>query len=166
MLRKRIAEKLGFRASDCIVCEDVPAGVLAGKAAGLLFAIGVVAVGFLAVPIMTTGAAYDLCQTAGWKHGLYKRPTEAREFYNAITVFSLLAMGINFLGINPMKALVWAGIVQGFSTPPLMLLIMLMTNNRKIMGDRVNSRIANVFGWLTTVAIFAATIALVSTWIR
>lgn len=138
---------------------------VAGPAAGVLFAVGVVGVGFLAVPIMTMGAAYDLAQTMGWKHGLHAKPGEAGKFYAAITVFTLLAMGMNFLGFNPMKALVFAGIVQGFSTPPLMLLIMIMTNDRKIMGDRVNGRAMNVLGWATTVVIFAATAALVATWI-
>jgi Mn2+/Fe2+ NRAMP family transporter len=138
---------------------------VAGNAAGLLFAIGVVAVGFLAVPIMTTGAAYDLAQTMGWPHGLYKKPAEAKKFYVAITIISLIAMGLNFIGMNPMKALVWAGIVQGFSTPFLMLLIMLMTNNRAIMGDRVNGLGINILGWVTTAAIGAATLGLVVSWL-
>ncbi|HSU14924.1 divalent metal cation transporter [Longimicrobium sp.] len=138
---------------------------LAGSAAGVLFALGVIGVGFLAVPIMTTGAAYDLAQTLGWKHGLHTRPREAKKFYAAIAGFTLLAMGMNFLGFNPMKALVFAGIVQGFSTPPLMLLIMLMTNNREIMGERVNGRAMNVLGWTTTAVIFAATGALIVTWV-
>jgi Mn2+/Fe2+ NRAMP family transporter len=139
---------------------------LAGKAAGLLFAIGVIGVGFLAVPVMTIGAAYDVCQTFGWKHGLHAKPAEAKKFYIAITVFTILAVCLNFLGINPIKALVWAGIVQGFSTPPLLLIIMLMTNNRKIMGRWTNSRRLNVLGWVTTIAIFAATFGLIYTWIR
>ena len=134
---------------------------LAGNAAGWLFAIGVIGVGFLAVPVMTIGAAYDLSQTLGWKHGLHAKPKEARKFYIAITVFTFLAMGLNFFGINPMKALVWAGIVQGFSTPFLMLLVMLITNNRQIMGRWVNSRAMNILGWVTTVAIFAAAVGLV-----
>ena len=136
---------------------------LAGNAAGILFALGVIGVGFLAVPVMTIGAAYDLCQTFGWKHGLHVKPREARKFYIAITIFTLLAMGLNFFGINPMKALVWAGIVQGFSTPFLMLLIMLITNNRAIMGKWTNTRAMNVLGWITTAAIFAAMIGLVIT---
>ena len=137
---------------------------LAGDAAAVLFALGVIGVGFLAVPIMTTGAAYDLCQVVGWKHSLHAKPSEAKKFYAAIGVFTILAMSMNFLGFNPMKALVFSGVVQGFSTPPLLLLIMLMTNNRKIMGDRVNTFWLNVLGWLTTAAIFAATIGLVVTW--
>jgi Mn2+/Fe2+ NRAMP family transporter len=137
---------------------------LAGDAAGMLFAIGVVGVGFLAVPIMTTGAAYDLCQVVGWKHSLHARPSEAKKFYLTIAAFTALAMGMNFLGFNPMKALVFSGIVQGFSTPPLLLLIMLMTNNRKIMGQQTNSRGINILGWITTAAIFAASGGLVVSW--
>jgi NRAMP (natural resistance-associated macrophage protein)-like metal ion transporter len=137
---------------------------LAGEAASVLFALGVIGVGFLAVPIMTTGAAYDLCQVMGWKSSLHAKPSQAKKFYACIGVFTVLAMCLNFLGFNPMKALVYSGIVQGFSTPPLLLLIMLMTNNRKIMGDRVNTRGMNILGWITTLAIFAATAGLVATW--
>jgi Mn2+/Fe2+ NRAMP family transporter len=139
---------------------------LAGRAAGFLFALGIVAVGFLAVPIMTAGAAYDVAQSMGWKNGLGKKPGEAKGFYLSITFFTLLGMCLNFFGFNPMKMLVFSGIVQGFSTPVLMLLIMLMTNRRDIMGSRVNTRAANILGWLTTAAVFAATVALVITWLR
>ncbi len=111
---------------------------VAGDAAGLLFALGVIGVGFLAVPVMTSGAAYDLCQTLGWKYGLSERPSQAPGFYAATGLFAAAGLGINFFGFNPMKALVVAAIVQGFSTPPLMLLILLTTNNREIMGNRVN----------------------------
>ncbi len=137
---------------------------LAGDAAGVLFALGVIGVGFLAVPIMTTGAAYDLAQVMGWKHSLHAKPREAKQFYLAIGAFTALAMGMNFLGFNPMKALVFSGVVQGFSTPPLLLLIMLMTNNPKIMGKQTNGRGLNILGWVTTAAIFAATAGLVASW--
>jgi NRAMP (natural resistance-associated macrophage protein)-like metal ion transporter len=137
---------------------------LAGEAASVLFAVGVVAVGFLAVPIMTTGAAYDICQAFGWPHGLHARPSEAKAFYGIIAAFSCVAMTMNFFGFNPMRALVVAGIVQGFSTPPLMLLIMRLTGNRHIMGESVNGLAINVLGWATTIAIFGATSGLVWTW--
>jgi NRAMP (natural resistance-associated macrophage protein)-like metal ion transporter len=138
---------------------------IAGHAAGVLFAVGVISVGFLAVPIMTTGAAYDLCQAFGWKHGLHFPPGEVKRFNAAIAIFTALGMSLNFFGINPMKALVWSSIVQGVSTSLLMFLIMLITNNRKIMGRWVNTRALNVFGWITTVAIFAASAALIFSWI-
>lgn len=137
---------------------------LAGAAAGVLFAAGVIGVGFLAIPVMTAGAAYDLCQAMGWSYGLHARPRDAKRFYAAIVVFTVIAMAMNFIGFNPMKALVWAGIVQGFSTPPLMLLLLLLTANRELMGERVNGRFISVLGWVTVGAIFAATGGLVVTW--
>src|SRR4051812_35360859 len=133
---------------------------LAGRAAGVLFALGVVGVGFLAVPVMTTGAAYDLSQSLGWHNTLGAKPSEAGKFYGSIVGMTVIAVAINFLGFNPMKLLVWSGIVQGFSTPPLMLLIVLMTNNRRIMGDRVNTRAMNILAGLTTAAIFLASAGL------
>jgi Mn2+/Fe2+ NRAMP family transporter len=139
---------------------------VAGKLAGVLFAIGVISVGFLAVPIMTTGAAYDLCQALGWKHGLHYPPAEVKRFNAAIAVFTVLAVSLNFLGINPMKALVWSSIVQGVSTPFLMLLIMLITTNRKIMGRWTNTKPLTVLGWITTFAIFSASLGLLITWLR
>jgi Mn2+/Fe2+ NRAMP family transporter len=136
---------------------------LAGNAAGMLFTAGIVAVGFLAIPIMTVGAAYDIAQTAGWPHGLHAKPRQAKKFYLAIAAFTAVAAAINFFGFNPMKVLVWSGIVQGFSTPPLLLMIMLLTNDRTVMGDRTNGPGINILGWLTTILIAAATIALVVT---
>jgi Mn2+/Fe2+ NRAMP family transporter len=114
---------------------------------------------------MTTGTAYDLCQSVGWRHVLYRKPAEAKKFYVGIAIFTLIGIGLNFFGINQMKALVFAGIVQGFSPPPLMLLIMRMTNNRAIMGNRVNGGAINILGWITTVAIFAASAGLVVSWL-
>jgi NRAMP (natural resistance-associated macrophage protein)-like metal ion transporter len=137
---------------------------LAGSGAGLLFLLGVIGVGFLAVPVMTTGAAYDIAQAFGWRHSLHAKPNQAKKFYAAVIGLTLIGVAMNFLGFNPMKALVWAGVVQGFSTPPLLLLIMLMTNNRAIMGDKVNSLAINVLGWITTAVIFAASAGLIISW--
>jgi Mn2+/Fe2+ NRAMP family transporter len=113
---------------------------------------------------MTTGAAYDLSQCLGWHNTLGAKPAEAGRFYGAIVVVTVAAVAVNFLGLNPMKVLVWSGIVQGFSTPPLMLLILLMTNNRRIMGNRVNTRSMNVLAGITTAAIFLASAGLVVSW--
>jgi len=137
---------------------------LAGAGASVLFTLGIIGVGCLAVPVMTAGAAYDLAQSFGWKASLHARPGEAPKFYWAIAGLTALAVLLNFLGFNPMRALVWSGIVQGFSTPPLLLLIMLMTNDRNIMGEKVNSAWMNALGWITTMAVFAASAGLVVTW--
>lgn len=139
---------------------------LAGKFAELLFTLGVIGVGFIAVPVMTAGAAYDFCQTFRLRHGLHTPARLSRAFYAAIIIITIIAMGMNFLGLNPIKTLVWAGIVQGLSTPFLMLLLMRMTNNRKIMGRWVNTPALNILGWLTTAAIFAAAICLIVFWVK
>jgi len=138
---------------------------IAGKFASLLFTLGIIGVGLLAVPVMTTGAAYDLCQSAGWRTGLSLKPGEGKIFYGAITFFTLSAAALNFIGINPMHALVFAGIVQGFSTPPLMILIMVITNRRSIMGDQTNHRAINMLGWCTTVVISAASLSLIASYL-
>jgi Mn2+/Fe2+ NRAMP family transporter len=137
---------------------------LAGPAAKYLFALGVVGVGLLAIPVMTIGSAYDLAQGIGVRATLHAQPRQAKFFYGTIIVVTALAAGLNFLGFNPMKALVWSGIVQGFSVPPLLLMMMLMTNDRRLMGDRVNNRLTNVAGWMTTGITGLATVCLVVTW--
>ncbi|MBY6263957.1 divalent metal cation transporter [Azospirillum sp. 412522] len=137
---------------------------LAGEAAKYLFAAGVAGVGFLAVPVMTTGAAYDVVQGMGREGSLHDRPGENKLFYGVIAIVTVLAVAMNFLGFNPMKALVWSGIVQGFSVPPLLLLMMLLTNSRKVVGARTNGRLTNVLGWATTLVTFLCTVALVVTW--
>lgn len=138
---------------------------LAGAGAKYLFALGVVGVGFLAVPVMTTGAAYDLVQGLGREGSLHARPREAPLFHGTIAAVTALAVALNFLGFNPMRALVWSGIVQGFSVPPLLLLMMLMTRDRRMMGERANGWLTATLGWLTTAVTFAATLCLVVTWL-
>jgi NRAMP (natural resistance-associated macrophage protein)-like metal ion transporter len=159
-----------FRAgkTDIITAADAAQALrpLAGNAAGFLFAAGVIGVGFLAVPVMTIGAAYDICQSFGWKYGLHAEKGQARPFDVVIIVLTMVAVGLNFFGINPMKALIFAGIVQGASTPFLMLLIMRITNSRRIMGQWVNGRAINILGWLTTATMIAATVGLIICWLR
>ncbi len=133
---------------------------LAGAAAGALFAVGVVAVGLLAIPVMTVGAAYVVCDALGWKSGLSARPKDARPFYLVTAATTAAATAFNYLGFNPIHALVGAGIVQGCLAPLLMLLILQMTNNRQIMGRWTNSRPANLLGALTLLLATAAVIAL------
>ena len=138
---------------------------VAGEAAKLLFAAGIVGVGFLAVPVMTTGAAYDLVQGMGREGSLHDAPDENRLFYAIIAAVTLLAIMLNFLGFNPMKALVWSGIVQGFSVPPLLFLMMLLTNRPGVVGARTNGRWTNMLGWTTTGVTFLCALSLASSWL-
>ena len=138
---------------------------LAGRAASLLFAIGVIGVGILAVPVLTTGPAYALAETFGWKHGLDNRPQHAKEFYAVITLSTFVALAIAFSPINAITALVWASVLMGLLAPPLMVIIMLITGNREIMGDRVNGTGVKIMGWATTAAVTAAAVGLIWTWL-
>jgi len=136
---------------------------LAGDAAGLLLAVGLMGAGFLAVPILSGSAAYAMSEAFGWKYGLDSRPGHAKQFYGVIAAATLVGLGINFIGISPIDALFWTAVINGFVAPPLLVLIMLVSNNRKVMGERVNGLWLNVLGWLATLLMFAAAIGLVFT---
>jgi NRAMP (natural resistance-associated macrophage protein)-like metal ion transporter len=139
---------------------------LAGGWAELLFALGLVGSGFLAVPVLTTASAYALCEACRWKQGLNQKPHRARAFYGVIVASTLVGMLINFAGINPVDALFWTAVLNGCLAPPLLLVIMLVANNRAIMGRRVNGPGTNLLGWATTALMFAAALGLLLTWGR
>jgi NRAMP (natural resistance-associated macrophage protein)-like metal ion transporter len=137
---------------------------LAGSFASALLALGLVGAGFLAVPILTGSAAYAMSEAFGWRNGLDHKPARAKRFYLVIGVSTLIGVLINYVGINPIDALFWTAVINGFLAPPLLVLIMLVANNAKVMGKRTNGLAANVVGWATTAAMFAAAIGLVVTW--
>jgi NRAMP (natural resistance-associated macrophage protein)-like metal ion transporter len=137
---------------------------LAGRGAETLLAIGLIGAGFLAVPILTGSSAYAIAESFGWEHGLDKRPKQAKAFYALIAISTLLGALLNFTGINPVKALFWTAVINGFLAPPLLVLILIVANNRKIMGKRVNSTPLNLVGWLTAAVMAVAAVALIATW--
>jgi Mn2+/Fe2+ NRAMP family transporter len=139
---------------------------LAGEAAYILMALGFIGSGMLAVPILTTSGAYAVCEAFGWKWGLDKKLRGAKHFYLVIGASTIVGLLINYLGVNPVKALFWTAVINGFLAPPLLVLIMLIANNEAVMGQRVNGLGINVLGWATTAAMFAAAIGLVLTWGR
>ena len=136
---------------------------LAGDGARFLLAIGVIGAGILAVPILTGSAAYAVSEAFGWKYGLDEKPHRAKQFYAVIVGATLVGMLINFLGINPITALFWTAVLNGFLAPPLLIVIMLIANNGEIMGKRVNGRWTNLLGWATTIVMTVAAVALVIT---
>jgi NRAMP (natural resistance-associated macrophage protein)-like metal ion transporter len=137
---------------------------LAGRSASLLLAVGLIGTGFLAVPILTGSSAYAVTQAFGGRYGFGQKPHQAKLFYGVIAGSTLVGMLINFVGINPIRALFLAAVINGFLAPPLLVVIMLVANNRKVMKDRVNGRWTNILGWTTTVVMFVAAVALVLTW--
>jgi NRAMP (natural resistance-associated macrophage protein)-like metal ion transporter len=137
---------------------------LAGDAAALLLAVGLIGSGFLAVPVLTGTSAYAMADTFGWKEGLGRKARDARAFYAVIIVSTGVGMLFNFLGINPIDALFWTAVLNGFLAPPLLVLVMLVANDRGVMGTRTNGRWLNLLGWGTTLVMFSAAIGLVVTW--
>jgi Mn2+/Fe2+ NRAMP family transporter len=137
---------------------------LAGNAAYVLMALGLIGSGLLAIPILTTSGAYAVCETFGWKWGLDEKFRRAKQFYVVIAVSTLVGLLINFMDINPMDALFWAAVVNGLIAPPLLFIIMLVANNKRIMGKRVNGPGVNALGWLTTLVMFSAAVGLALTW--
>ena len=137
---------------------------LAGDLARLLLAIGLIGAGMLAVPVLTSSAAYAVAEAFGWKYGLDQKLRQAKPFYAVIIAATLIGMLINYVGINPIQALFWTAVINGFIAVPLLIIIMLIANNQKVMGKRVNSRIENILGWLTVGVMTAAAIGLILTW--
>ena len=136
---------------------------LAGDLSSVLLAVGLIGSGVLAVPILSGSAAYALSEAFGWKYGLDQNPARAKQFYAVIAVATLVGIGIDYLGINPIDALFFTAVVNGFVAPPLLIMIMLVANNRKIMGKRRNSRLTNVLGWAAVAILFLAAGVLLAT---
>ncbi len=137
---------------------------IAGNAASVLLAVGLIGSGFLAVPILTGSGAYAVAESFGWRYGLDQKPGRAKPFYAIIVAATLVGMLINFVGINPIAALFWTAVLNGVLAPPLLVVIMLVANNRQVMGTRVNGRLLNVLGWLAAGVMALAAVALVLTW--
>lgn len=123
---------------------------IAGDLAFALFAIGIIGTGMLAVPILAGSAAYAVSETFGWTEGLDRKPREAKAFYGVIALATLGGVALNFLAIDPMKALYWAAVVNGLLAPPLMVVTMLIARNPKVMGKLTISRRLAFGGWLST----------------
>ena len=138
---------------------------LAGRFAGVLFALGIIGAGALAVPVLTTGPAHALAEIFGWSHGLRKTPQGAPEFYAVIALSTGVAIGIGISGIHVMSALYWASLIMGLLAAPLMTVLMLAVTNARIIGSHSNGRWLKFLGWFTTAAVTAAALALVWTWV-
>jgi NRAMP (natural resistance-associated macrophage protein)-like metal ion transporter len=136
---------------------------IAGDFAYLLFAAGIIGTGLLAVPILAGSAAYAVAETFKWREGLYLKLRQARGFYGVIAFSTLLGFAINLIGINPIQALYYTAVLNGIVAPPLLVMIMLIGNNRSIMKNKVNGRVANTLGWVTTIAMSIAALALLLT---
>lgn len=133
---------------------------LAGNSAYLLFAIGVIGTGFLAIPVLAGSVSYMLAETFGWKEGLNKKWHEAKGFYLILGISIVIGFVINLVGINPIKALIFTAVVYGVTAPVLIAIILHICNNKKIMGEFTNKPLSNILGWITLILMAIAAIAL------
>ncbi len=135
----------------------------AGVIAQAIFAIGIVGTGLLAVPVLAGSAAYGIAEAFGWREGLEQKLNHARGFYAVITLSTLVGLALNLFGVNPIAALVYSAVINGIVAVPLLALILLVANNRAILGEHTNGRISNTLGLITTVFMgVAALITIVS----
>jgi NRAMP (natural resistance-associated macrophage protein)-like metal ion transporter len=139
----------------------------AGGLTRLIFALGIVGTGLLAVPVLAGSTAYGIAETLGWREGLSQPLWHARGFYGVIAAATLIGLLLNFLGINPIQALIYAAILNGIVAVPLLFFILRVANDRRIMGDFTNGRLGNLAGGVTFVVIGVAAVAvIVSTFVH
>jgi len=133
---------------------------LAGKFAATLFTIGIVGVGFLAIPTLAGSVAYAFAETLGWRQGLDKKLKQARAFYILILLSTGVGVGLDFIGINPVKALYWTAVINGLLAPFLLVAILIVASDKKLMQGQPSSRFGSIVVAITTVAMFAAGVAM------
>ena len=123
---------------------------LAGNFAYLLFALGIFGVGLLGIPVLAGSASYAISEALGWREGLYRKLKEAYAFYGVIITAMVVGVLLNFVGIDPIKALIYSAVLNGLVAPIVMVLIVAISSSRSVMGSRANGRIAKTFGWIAT----------------
>ena len=134
---------------------------LAGNFAYLLFATGVIGTGLLAIPVLSGSLSYIITETFGWEEGLDKKFHEAKGFYIVIAISLALGLSLNYVGISPIKALIYTAILYGMTAPVLIAIILHICNNKKVMGDFTNSRKSNIMGFTAMIIMAIAAVVLI-----
>lgn len=129
------------------------------------FALGIIRTGLLGVPVLAGSSSYAISEFFGWQTGLGKKLKEAHGFYGVITIATLIGLMINFIGIDPMRALYYSAAINGLIAPPLMLLLIFIGNDKKVMGSHTNHLLGNVFGGIATLVMFGIGLLLLKDWL-
>jgi NRAMP (natural resistance-associated macrophage protein)-like metal ion transporter len=137
---------------------------IAGPFAFILFALGIIGTGLLAVPVLAGSAAYALAEALRWPGGLARKPKRAKAFYGTIALATGFGMFFNLLPIDPIKALFWTAVLNGVVAVPIMVMTMLMAGQERVMGRFVLPRSTAAMGWIATAIMFAVAVALIVTW--
>ena len=136
---------------------------IAGPFAFLIFGLGIIGTGLLALPVLAGSAAYALGETFGWHVGLARKPGRAKAFYGAIAVAGLLGVVLNFVHIDPIKALFWSAVINGVAAVPIMVMIMLLASHRIAMGEFTIGPRLRIVGWIATLVMAAAAVGMFAT---
>ena len=134
---------------------------LAGNGAYLLFTLGLIGTGMLGVPVLVGSCAYALAEGAAWRGSMADKPKSARKFYAVMAVAMTLGLTLNYLSFNAVKMLFLSAVINGFLAPPLILLVIVLTNSPKVMGKRVNSPLLRYLGWATFGIMIAAAVGMI-----
>jgi Mn2+/Fe2+ NRAMP family transporter len=133
---------------------------LAGDSAYILFTIGVIGTGLLAIPVLSGSLSYIIAETFGWEQGLNKKFHEAKGFYIVIAISLILGLLLNYIGITPIQGLIYSAILYGLTAPVLIAIILHIANNKKVMGEFTNSLRSNILGFITLVLMTIASVVL------
>ena len=153
--------KAGVRQIDTVGQAAKALEPLAGELTYLLFALGVIGTGLLAIPVLAGSLSYIIAETFNWKQGLDKKFREAKGFYLTMIVSLLVGLCLDFLGISPIQALIYTAVLYGLTAPVMILVLIHICNNKKIMGAFTNNRLSNIMSIITFVFMTAAAVALV-----
>jgi Mn2+/Fe2+ NRAMP family transporter len=136
---------------------------LAGEGAYWLFALGIIGTGLLSVPVLAGSTAYAIAEGAGWRHSLQSKPRSAPRFYGVLGFAMALGLVMNYLHFSPVAMLFWSAVVNGVLAPPLIVLVVLLTSDKKVMGDRVSSPLLRTLGWATALVMTLAAVGMFAT---
>jgi len=125
----------------------------AGDFAFTLFALGILGTGLLAIPVLAGSASYAISESFGWRTGLYRKLKQATSFYGVIIVAMLFGIILNFIGLDPIKALIYAAVLNGVISPFMIFFIVHLSGDKEVMGNFKNKKITNIFGWLTFILV-------------
>jgi Mn2+/Fe2+ NRAMP family transporter len=134
---------------------------LAGAGAYWLFTLGLIGTGMLGVPVLAGSCAYTIAEASAWRGSLNRRPRRAKKFYAVLAVAIVLGTALNYAGLNAIGLLFTTAVINGVLAPPLVLIVVLLTGDRAVMGDAVNSPLVSIVGWLTFIVMAAAAFGLV-----
>jgi Mn2+/Fe2+ NRAMP family transporter len=136
---------------------------LAGNLAFLLFALGIIGTGLLAIPVLAGSAAYAVAETFQWQASLESKPQQAPRFYLVLAAATILGISLYFVGLDPIRALFWSAVINGVVAVPLMAMLMVMSANKEIVGNFLLPTYLRVIGWSATIAMFLASLAFLVT---